>query len=153
MEIMIDSREKRPFEFPERFVSRRTKLYTGDYSIEGFEKPGPMGIIVERKSLDDLVGCCYGSNRDRFEKEMDRMKAYGSRMVVVEASWQNILAREYRSRMEPNAIIGSIMSWRSRGIDFEMAGSRHWAMVQTLWYMRNAYKDRIRMISTLQVSS
>ena len=31
---------------------------------------------MERKTLPDLVGCCMGDNRERFERELHRMRGY-----------------------------------------------------------------------------
>ena len=76
---VIDTREQLPLELPLRSITGT--LPTGDYSVSGFEDL----ICVERKSLPDLIGCMT-SGRTRFEKELQRMKAYDARCVVVECS-------------------------------------------------------------------
>lgn len=83
MKILIDSREQRPFEFASFDVAPETAtLPCGDYSLPGFVDR----VAVERKSLDDLVGCLVGKNRDRFERELARDGHYKLFSVVVEGS-------------------------------------------------------------------
>lgn len=84
--IVIDTREQRPWEFPEWVPVRHRKLDFGDYALEG-----DAGYAIERKSLSDFVGT-LSSGRERFGREMAR--AYGSmaRMdVIVEASFHQIM--------------------------------------------------------------
>lgn len=125
--VIIDTREQRPFEFtymhkdpfdPKKIIttsmcSKREKLETGDYSIKGLEKE----IAIERKNLDDLLGCC-GNSRERFEKEIQRLRAYPCRMIAVESSWDEIMKGEWRSQITPNQIMGSIQGWMAYGIPF-----------------------------------
>ena len=59
MKILIDTREQAPFTFQGYDVDPEpATLPVGDYSLVGFEDRA----AVERKSLDDLVGCLMGSN-------------------------------------------------------------------------------------------
>lgn len=98
-----------------RSVSK--SLQTGDYSLVGLESH----IAIERKSLDDLLGS-LGTGRDRFERELERMRGLPCRYVIVEASWGDIEMGSYRSKMHPNAVMGSICAWMARGIPFLFAG-------------------------------
>jgi len=116
--ILIDSREKLPFEFKDYKVERGT-LTTGDYSVAGLQHC----IAVERKSLDDLI-MCVGVERERFEKEVQRLLAYETRAIVVESSWSNLEFGGWRSRVSPDAAVGSVLSWITRGIPILMAGDR-----------------------------
>lgn len=59
--VIIDTREQLPYNFT--FESTRATLKTGDYSLAGLESV----VSIERKSLDDFVGCIT-TGRDRFEK-------------------------------------------------------------------------------------
>lgn len=118
--ILIDSREQRPLEFlnPEDsqkpLQTKVATLTTGDYSILGFEKDE---IAIERKSLPDLVHC-VGGGRERFEKELHRLLGFKSRLVVVEASWDEIILGQWRSTTKPNQVMGSIAGWIDMGIPF-----------------------------------
>jgi len=68
--IIIDSREQTPLQFT-RLEARVATLPSGDYSIAGLEEL----FAVERKSIPDLVACCTGQNRERFERELHRLQA------------------------------------------------------------------------------
>ena len=115
---VIDTREQLPLELPLRSITET--LPTGDYSVSGFEDL----ICCERKSLPDLIGCMT-SGRKRFERELQRMKAYDARCVVVEAHWQQLRNGEYRSRITPEAATHSIVSWISAfAVPFLFVGDR-----------------------------
>jgi DNA excision repair protein ERCC-4 len=118
---VIDTREQRPLTLMLKqdtiLKSKPGTLYSGDYSVKGLEKH----IAIERKSLDDLMGC-IGRDRDRFERELLRLRGYEVKGIVVESTWQKIEAGEYRSRVRPSAAIGSLMGWIAMGIPVTMAG-------------------------------
>ena len=71
--VVVDSREQNPLDFGS-WPTITKALPTGDYSVAGIETL----IAIERKSLSDLVGSFTGG-RDRFEREMLRMKSYRCR--------------------------------------------------------------------------
>lgn len=122
MIVLVDSREQAPFPFIRFNVqAERAGLPTGDYSLPGFEDKA----AIERKSLDDLVSCLMGKNRDRFERELTRGKAYELFAVVCEGSYQDIAEGRYRSEMKPQAVLQSIVAFQVRyGVNFIMAGTR-----------------------------
>lgn len=61
MKIVIDTREQTPYGFAKYDAEPiRAALPTGDYSLPGFEDR----VAIERKSLDDLVGCLKGDKRE-----------------------------------------------------------------------------------------
>ncbi len=108
--IIIDSREQMPYLFIDYpCQTKRAGLKTGDYSIENHEEE----ICIERKSKSDLYSS-LGNGRKRFEKEFSRMKDYGYKALVVEASLRDILIPPARSRMNPNSVYASIASWSIR---------------------------------------
>lgn len=122
MNILVDSREQAPYSFARYGVTtERTTLSTGDYSLPGFESC----IAIERKSLDDLVGCLMGGNRERFERELSRSRSYECFAVVVEASFDDVRQGRYMSQMKPHAALQSITAFMVRyGTAFLWAGSR-----------------------------
>lgn len=70
MIVVCDTREQKPYSFekwPDVEVQRGT-LQAGDYSISEYEDM----VAVERKSLDDLIGCLMAGNRERFERKLSR---------------------------------------------------------------------------------
>lgn len=95
-------------------------LQAGDYSVKGLTDY----IALERKSLPDFVACC-GPERDRFTRELQRMKAYPFRAVVIEADWGQLERGEYRSQINPKSVCHSIISWQTRYcLPFALVGSR-----------------------------
>jgi hypothetical protein len=81
LHITIDTREQRPWAFPpDRAVCTVQTLVTGDYALTG-----DAGYCIERKSLDDFVGCLGGDWR-RFQAELHRMVGNPARPVIIEAS-------------------------------------------------------------------
>ena len=84
-------------------------LPTCDYSLLGHED----FVGVERKTLPDLVAC-LGVERDRFERELQRMKAMEAACVVVEASQSKLRNGEYRSRLLPGAAWQTIVSFSGK---------------------------------------
>lgn len=114
---IIDTREQTPVDLsPLRSI--RKGLTTGDYSVEGYEKK----IAIERKSLQDFIGCCSVS-RERFEREISRLQTYRYRAIVVEGVWGSIEAKQYRGQIHPNAVIGSALGWALCDISILMAGT------------------------------
>ena len=118
---MIDTREQNPFTFKGYEVeSEPAALPVGDYSLPGFEDRA----VVERKSLNDLIGCLMGKDRERFERELARGRHYDLFVVVVEASLDVSQAR-YRSDLKPQAALQSIITFQVRyRIPFVWAGNR-----------------------------
>ena len=91
-------------------------LATGDYSVQGLEHV----VTIERKSLSDLVSC-VGVERDRFDREVQRLLAYPCRALVVESDWPTIEAGGWRSKVTPAAALGSLLGWVAAGLPIVMA--------------------------------
>ena len=104
--IIIDSREQLPWEF-RNLPSEPGTLSAGDYSIKGLEHL----IACERKSLDDLLSC-VGIHRDRFRRELQRLRAYRFRALVVEADYAQLEAGGWRSKIKPACVLGSLAAWQ-----------------------------------------
>lgn len=81
--LILDTREQDGLDFSKfRDVDVvRQGLKTGDYSIQGYEDT----ICFERKSVADLVGTLIGGH-ERFLREMDRMKDFKIKYILVEQS-------------------------------------------------------------------
>lgn len=115
---VIDTREQTPLVLAPLKVEYGT-LKTGDYSVLGLESK----ICIERKALQDMIMCC-GKERDRFERELDRMKAFKYRAIAVEGDWSQIEMKTYRGTMHPNAIMGTLLAWAmSAQVPIMMLGS------------------------------
>src|SRR5260221_8365537 len=110
--IEIDSREQTPLVFTRLQSVAGVTLSEGDYSISGV-----VDFRIERKgSLDELASCCVGSNRDRFERELFRLRPYRfKRLLLIGASHErDILTHPYRSRINPRCVLGSLFCWQAR---------------------------------------
>lgn len=78
--IVVDTREQKELVFG-KFAIEKKCLSAGDYSIQGYEDQ----ITFERKSVQDLVGTLIGGH-ERFLREMERMRAYKVRYILIEHS-------------------------------------------------------------------
>ena len=115
---VVDTREQLPLDLAPMQVVRDT-LPTGDYSVRGLEQH----VAIERKELGDLLSC-VGVDRARFDREIQRMLTYPTRALIVEASWADIEAGGWRSKVTPSAALGSLLGWTCRGLPVVMAGNR-----------------------------
>ncbi|MCG2772494.1 MAG: ERCC4 domain-containing protein [Desulfobacterales bacterium] len=136
---MIDTREQQPFTFTGYDVVTGTAtLSVGDYSLPGFEDRA----AIERKSLDDLIGCLMNSSRARFERELARGRHYDLFAVVVEASLADVSQGRYQSAMKPQAALQSIITFQVRyRTPFIWAGSRKAAEYCTYWTLAKYLRE------------
>ena len=105
--FVIDSREQKPWPFPNAVVK---KLDAGDYSLVGFEDQ----IAIERKEISDLFGTA-GRGRRRFERELVRLSTLRYAALVIEANLDQILIQPpIYSKMNPKALAASLMAWSVR---------------------------------------
>lgn len=101
--VLIDTREQRPWSLdPGLFVTERTTLKTGDYSIKGLEDHQ---FVLERKSLGDFVGTVIGDWL-RFRHELNRIAAFDYAAIIVEADVEDVLSKRYESEANPASVIG-----------------------------------------------
>lgn len=133
--IITDTREKRPLKFF-GVTTKRSALKTGDYSIEGHEHR----VAIERKGLSDLLAC-VAKDRKRLNQQIDRLIEMESRAVVLEASIEKLECGNWRSKVSPNSVVGTIMSWKTRGLPVIYANSREHAAKYVYWFLR-LYHER-----------
>lgn len=126
MTVLVDTRE-RPTDYSEKRYAqfgrpyRREKLNVGDYSAEFVTPAGESislkdRVVVERKNSIDELCMCYTTERGRFEREFERAKNSGIKLylLVENATFESIYNGKYRSRMNPNALVASILAWLAR---------------------------------------
>ncbi|MBK9126516.1 MAG: ERCC4 domain-containing protein [Phycisphaerales bacterium] len=138
---IVDTREQRPWRFAHLPAERGT-LATGDYSVRGLETL----VALERKSLGDLVGCC-GRERTRFVAELQRLRAYRFRAVVVEATLAEIERGGWPGKLTPAHVLGSIASWQARYSPFVFAGDADAAARWAERYMYQAARATLESYS------
>jgi ERCC4-type nuclease len=113
---VIDTREQTPLDLSPLATTTAT-LTTGDYSVFGLEHL----IAIERKSLPDLLAC-VGKERGRFEREVQRLLAFPVRALVVQSSWAEIEMGQWRTKVTPQSVTGSLLGWMAAGLPVLMAG-------------------------------
>ena len=118
------------------------KLDVGDYSLQGFEDK----IAVERKTLDDLVGCLT-KGRDRFERELQRSTQLVYFCVIVEAGYSQLVLGQYRSRLNTKSAIESISAFEIRyGTHFLFAGNQELAARKAESLLLKFYREQQKTI-------
>jgi len=139
LKILCDTREQAPFTFGGYDCEAQVgTLTTGDYSLGGLEDR----VAVERKSLDDLLGCLTGEGRERFERELARARGLDAFCVVIEASFQDMAEGRYRSRMKPHAALQSVLAFQVRyGVPFVWCGNRAGAEYVTFHFLRHYLRE------------
>lgn len=166
MKILVDHREKKPYQFPGVENVETVELNVGDYTLEGFEDV----FAVERKTLDDLA-TSLGAERLRFENEIRRANGLAERnsdgnpipytkpaqaleqfVVVIESPRSAVYnyagegaCPNYYSRIYPNSIIGTVESWPDKyeTLEFNWSKTREQAKQETLrlldkWYVQHS---------------
>lgn len=146
--VIVDSREQWPYSFQGYTTDAAKKnrpwiiplevagLRTGDYSLKGFENQ----IAIERKSLADLYST-LGQNRDRFQREFERLAEMEFAALVIEADWGSIIGEKpERSKLHPKVMYRTLLSWQERyGVHVMPMPTRGFAerttlrMLETFW--------------------
>lgn len=140
--VVIDSREQEPLPITRLPIIKRG-LYSGDYSIAGLEDV----FAVERKSIGDMVGCCVGSNRERFENELHRLRGARFKRLLIIGQRVEVELKHYRSTISPASVLGTIAAfevrydlpivWANRPEDgAELV--EHW-----VWYFAREYVESV----------
>jgi DNA excision repair protein ERCC-4 len=107
--IVIDTREQTPLPFASLKTQAGT-LMTGDYSVAGLESL----FAIERKSISDLVGCCMGQNRERFERELHRLRGFRFRRLLIVGTEAQIQEGKYCSNIKPQAVMATLGAFEAR---------------------------------------
>jgi DNA excision repair protein ERCC-4 len=107
--IVVDQREQAPLVFT-RLQAVPGTLAVGDYSIAGLQS----SFAVERKSIDDLANCCMGANRERFERELLRLRGYRFKRLLVVGTREDIAVGHYHSKIAPKAVLASLGAFEAR---------------------------------------
>lgn len=119
--IICDTREQVNAHVTKYFDSKHIphvsrKLDTGDYSATLGDMSMERDICIERKhNLDEICGN-FTAERERFEREFLRAKAYGTKVVLIieNCSWADIFLGNYKSKVQPKSLVGSLLSWMVR---------------------------------------
>ena len=146
LRIVSDSREQAPFTFSGYPVEVEVgALEAGDYSVAGFTRR----IALERKALQDLVGCLSG-DRERFERELARLRGYDCAAVIVEEPMSALRQGRYRGHLNPDSAWQSVLAFSMRyRIPFIWCQDRADAETVTFDLLRHYARDRWRELQAL----
>lgn len=126
MEVFCDTREQDTPLLRSRLSQigcpiQRVALPFGDYSARFALPDGKWldlreRVAIERKMDFDELAQCYCSGRRRFTAEFERAKAVGAKLylLVENGTFEGAYQGAYRSRMNPQALVASILAWLAR---------------------------------------
>jgi len=154
--VAIDQQEQAPWSFRgivSRCTSRsspadvlavktvRKHLVTADYSIEGEESK----IVIERKSKDDLYKTLT-HERDRFVRELERMRDLPVAVIIVESSLGGLTIPPPGSRALPQSIEGSIISIQQEfpTIQWVFGDTRRLAEEMAFRHLERFYREHLK---------
>ena len=146
LRIVCDSREQAAFRF-EGFPVEVTvgALASADYSLHGFTDR----IGIERKSLPDLIAC-LGVERERFQRELCRLRGFDCAAVIVESPSSDLRAGRYRAQMTQQAAWQTVLAFGQRfRVPFIFCDSRADAEQVTFDLLRHYSRDRWRELQAL----
>jgi hypothetical protein len=137
--ITIDTREQAPWPFGywagDQWIplaeTQRGTIPAGDYALAGDE----YGFALERKSLPDYVSTVT-RDWDRFRRELDRMAEMPARVVIVEASVDDIMQHTYPGRVTPQFVLRQTARLLLAGVGVWFAGTRDDAQGLALLLLR-----------------
>lgn len=140
---IVDTREQQPLALSPLQMEVAT-LDTGDYSIKGLEHV----VRVERKSLQDCIAC-VGAERERFDREVQRLLGYPIRVLVIESSWPQIEQGGWRGKVTTEQAIGSLLGWQAAGLSIHMCGDHERAGKHVARLLFTVAKRRYRELRAL----
>lgn len=129
--IIVDTREHSTPKAVERYEAlgvptERATLNYGDYCgnvtfpdgnclFKPSTRISPPCVIERKMSLDELAAC-FGTGRDRFQREFERAKTHNAKtfLLIENGSWEAIVNHRYRSRLSSNAFLASLAAWTVR---------------------------------------
>lgn len=126
IKILVDTREQDTIAFRNRMKTlpcgwKREKLDSGDYSCQCTMPSGNVfslsdRVVIERKMSADEICSNFTKGRNRFIREFERLKNKNGKayLLVENTSWDDIFAWNYRSMMNPNALVASLKAWEAR---------------------------------------
>ena len=97
----------------------RETLNAGDYTAKALLPDGTWFYVpaaVERKmSMSELAGN-FTRERQRFRAEFNRAREHGIRLylLIEQASWEGAYAGAYRSKLKPQSMVASLLTWSAR---------------------------------------
>jgi len=88
-------------------------LKCGDYSIEYNGVYYYNQIVIERKGDVSELFSATGSQRDRWERELEKLSLIPIRFVLCEFDYMDIVNDQPPGKLPASAVYGSIAKWHS----------------------------------------
>lgn len=113
--VIKDSREQLPWEFSD-FKIHQMSLQAGDYSI-GYQFERRLRtldriFVVERKGSTSEMVSMVGQDRDRFQRELARLRFVQHPFIICEFTLEEFLETAMNSGLNPTSAFGSICAWQ-----------------------------------------
>ena len=119
--VIVDTNEKVNQHILEYLTSKKIPyikraLNVGDYSFELDGMTYEDIISIERKANIEEIARNFTVGRTRFKNEFTRALASGTKMflMIENCSWQDIKSHNYTSKLNPESLLGSLMSWQAK---------------------------------------
>ncbi len=121
--VTIDTREQVPADVQRRWslnaARSRRAIFRGLRDLPGV-------AAIERAVAGRPVGVHRQRTRAIRPRSVAAAVAIPVRAIVVESTWQEIETGNYRSKVTPQAAIGSLLGWVAMGVPIIMAADRSW---------------------------
>lgn len=126
MIILYDTREQPGEKLNKRLENtgcpcERVKLNFGDYSAKCGDVSLADSVVIERKMNLTELAMCFGSERERFQREFERAKEAGAKiyLLIENADWNvlysdSVYKRYTRSKYSRQALLASLTAWIAR---------------------------------------
>lgn len=126
MIILYDTREQPGEKLNKRLENtgcpcERVKLNFGDYSAKCRDVSLADSVVIERKMNLTELAMCFGSERERFQREFERAKEAGAKiyLLIENADWNvlysdSVYKRYTRSKYSRQALLASLTAWIAR---------------------------------------
>lgn len=121
-------------------------MKTGDYTLQGCSKPRG-GIVVERKSYPDLLGCVQDGGR--LEEQLCRLAEWDFPLVVVEGNLRSCVGRRYSNYGWTDYTLGARIARLTAKFQVPIffVGNRHQGVNATIEFMYAAYKQKVEELN------
>jgi ERCC4-type nuclease len=114
---IIDTREQRPYRFPNLGPPIIRGLSCADYSFVG----GEHICRIERKSREDYLSSVF---TDRFNREMELIRAFTCHALIVEGSWSWLERGDWRIKATASQVVGKTIGFIEAGVHVVLADDR-----------------------------
>ena len=106
--VVVDNREQLPFKFSNIMY---TTLPYGDYTIEYAGKIYIDKIVIERKGNVSELFAFSGSNRERFCRELEKMKNEKYKYLLFEFDFMDIVNKQPYGKLPASTVFATLFSF------------------------------------------